>query len=180
MKKQLPHAFDYYALLFFTIAFVGWLWETLLYLATEHTLVNRGVYRGPYLPIYGIGGVILMLVLHKLRKHPFYVFFLSSFLCTVLEYCAGAWLEWKFDMRWWDYSGHVCNINGHVCLTSSVGFGLGGILIICIFQPIFNKLYHRMTIRLRIILCIICLLVFVADATYSIAQPHTGQNISLD
>jgi len=177
-KKQISRPFDYYALLFFTTAFTGWLWEVLLYFITAHTFVNRGVYRGPYLPIYGIGGVILMLMLHKLRRHPFYVFMLSSIACTVLEFFAGMWLEWKWGIRWWDYSGHFCNLKGHICLTSSIGFGLGGILLICIFQPFFNKMYHRMTIRLRILLCAICLLIFIADATYSIARPNTGQNIT--
>lgn len=178
MKKLIPHPFDYYVLLFFSAAFTGWLWEVLLYLLTAHTFVNRGVYRGPYLPIYGIGGVLLMLVLQRFRKRPVCVFFSSCFLCTLLEFFAGMWLEWKWGIRWWDYSGHFCNIKGYVCLTSSIGFGIGGILLICIFQPAFNRLYHHMTIRLRTILCIICLFIFVADATYSAAQPNKGQHIS--
>lgn len=177
-KKQIPHPFDYYILLFFTTAFIGWLWEVLLYLVTSHTIVNRGVYRGPYLPIYGIGGVLLMLILHHFRRKPFCVFLFSCTLCTILEYCAGMWLEWKWGVRWWDYSGHLWNLNGHVCLISSIGFGLGGILLICIFQPLFNKLYHRMTLRLRAALCIIFILIFIADAAYSAILPNTGEHIS--
>lgn len=178
MKKQIQHQFDYYALLFFTTAFTGWLWEVLLYLITAHTFVNRGVYRGPYLPIYGIGGVILMLVLHRFRRHPFWVFIISCFLCTVLEYFTGRWLEGKWGVRWWDYSGHLCNLDGHICLTSSIAFGLCGVLLICVFQPFFNKIYHRMTIGLRVTLCIICILIFVADAAYSAALPNTGEHIN--
>lgn len=178
MKKKILRPFDYYVLLFFTAAFTGWIWEVLLYLVTAHAFVNRGIYRGPYLPIYGIGSVILMLVFHKLRRHPFWVFTLSTLVCTTLEYFSGMWLEWKWGVRWWDYSGHVCNINGHICLTSSIGFGLGGVVLICIFQPIFNTFYHRMTLRQRILLCLVCLFVFIADATYATVKPHTGQNIS--
>lgn len=178
MKKRIPHQLDYYVLLFFTAAFIGWLWEVLLYLVTAHTIVNRGVYRGPYLPIYGTGGVLLMLVLYRFRRHPFYVFFFSCAFCTILEYLTGVWLEWKWGVRWWDYSGHLWNLNGHICLTSSIGFGLGGILLICIFQPFFNKSYHHMTLRLRTILCIIFTLIFIADAAYSATLPNTGRNIS--
>ena len=68
MNKKIIRPFDYYALLFFTTAFAGWLWEVLLCLVTAHTFVNRGVYKGPYLPIYGIGCVILLMLLHRLRK----------------------------------------------------------------------------------------------------------------
>lgn len=90
MKKNLIlRPFDYYALLFFITAFAGWLWEVLLYLVTDHTFVNRGVYRGPYLPIYGVGCVILILLLHRMRKRPVFVFVLSSLLCSALEYFSG-------------------------------------------------------------------------------------------
>lgn len=178
MKEKIVRPFDYYVLLFFTTAFAGWLWEVLLYLATAHVLVNRGVYRGPYLPIYGAGCVFLILLLHRLRRRPVIVFVLSCLLCTTLEYFSGAWLMWKWGIRWWDYSGHLCNINGHICLTSTVGFGLGGMLLICVIQPVFNKFYHRMTIAVRVTLCVVFTLVFIADAAYSAIQPNTGVHIS--
>lgn len=92
-KKLILRPFDYYALLFFTTAFAGWLWEVLLYVVTDHTFVNRGVYRGPYLPIYGVGCVILILFLHKMRRQPGFVFVISCLLCSTLEYFSGVWLE---------------------------------------------------------------------------------------
>jgi len=178
MKEKITHPFDYYALLFFTTAFAGWLWEVLLYLITAHTFVNRGVYKGPYLPIYGAGCVILILFLHRLRKHPAVVFVLSCVFCTILEYFSGAWLLWKWNIRWWDYRGHLGNINGHICLISSIGFGLGGVLLICVFQPVFNKYYHRMPFGIRIILCIVFILIFITDAAYSAMLPNTGEHIN--
>lgn len=178
IKRMDVRPFDYYALLFFASAFAGWLWEVLLYLITAHTFVNRGVYQGPYLPIYGIGSIMLFLLLHRMRKKPFRVFILSAALCTVLEYSAGAWLEWKWGIRWWDYSGHLLHLNGYVCLTSAICFGLGGVLLICLFQPVFNKFYHHMTVRLRTVLCVLFILLFIVDAAYSVILPNTGKHIS--
>lgn len=178
MREKFTRPFDYYALLFFTSAFAGWLWEVLLYLVTAHTFVNRGIYRGPYLPVYGVGCVLLILLAHRLRRRPAAVFALSCLLCTALEYVTGVWLLWKWGVRWWDYSGHVFNIDGHICLTSAAGFGLGGVLLICVFQPVFNRYYHRMTIALRVTLCIAFLLLFVADAAYAAMYPNTGEHIS--
>lgn len=177
-KKLILRPFDYYALLFFTTSFVGWLWEVLLYLITDHTFVNRGVYRGPYLPIYGVGCVILIILFHKMRRRPVLVFVLSCLFCSALEYFSGVWLEKKWGIRWWDYSEHMFNIQGHICLTSAIGFGLGGVLLICLVQPVFNKYYHRMSIKLRVTLCVLFLLVFITDAAYSAARPHTGAHIS--
>lgn len=177
-RKKTTHEFDYYVLLFFGLAFIGWLWEVGLYLATEHAFINRGVYRGPYLPIYGAGGLALCLLLRPLRRKPVRVFLLSMALCSGLEYFTSWFLERLWGIRWWDYSGHMCNVNGHICLTSSVGFGLGGMLLICVFQPVFNRYYHRLTIAMRAALCVVFTLIFTADAAYSAMKPHTGELIS--
>ena len=35
-EKKLSHEFDYYVLLFFAVAFIGWIWEVALLFATSH------------------------------------------------------------------------------------------------------------------------------------------------
>lgn len=178
MKNRSIHYFDYYALLFFCVSFFGWLWEAFLYLFIDGSLVNRGVYYGPYLPVYGIGGLILIILLHARRRQPFQVFILSSVICTALEYAAAVWLEDRWGVRWWDYSNFFMNIDGKVCLVCSIGFGLGGVMLICFFQPVFNRLYHKMTLGMRIFICIVLVIIFAADAAYSIMNPNTGPNIT--
>jgi Predicted membrane protein len=178
MKNLNIHYFDYYVLLFFCLSFFGWLWEVLLYLFTGGVLVNRGVYYGPYLPVYGIGGILLMLLLHAKRKQPVLVFIVSPIICTAVEYAAATWLEQKWGVRWWDYSDAFMNVDGKICLLCSIGFGIGGVLLICMFQPLFHKFYHRMTRGMRIFICIALILIFVADAAYSIIRPNAGKNIT--
>lgn len=178
MKKITVHYFDYYVLLFFCLSFFGWLWEVFLYFMQNEGFVNRGVYYGPYLPVYGIGGLILMILLHAKRKHPLLVFTCSAIICTIIEYAAATWLEYKWGVRWWDYSGAFFNIDGKICLSCSFGFGIGGVLLICIFQPFFLKFYHRMTRGMRIFICVTLILLFAADAAYSIICPNKGANIT--
>ena len=178
MKNLNIHYFDYYVLLFFCLSFFGWLWEVLLNLFTGGVLVNSGVYYGPYLPVYGIGGILLILLLHAKRKQPVLVFIVSSIICTAVEYAAATWLEQKWGVRWWDYSDAFMNVDGKICLLCSIGFGIGGVLLICMFQPLFHKFYHRMTRGMRIFICIALILIFVADAAYSIIRPNAGKNIT--
>lgn len=45
-------------MMFFIFCFVGWVWEVSLAFISEGTFVNRGTLHGPWLPIYGTGGVI--------------------------------------------------------------------------------------------------------------------------
>lgn len=171
-------SFDFYVLFFFLLSFAGWLWEVGLYLVTEHTWINRGVYQGPYLPIYGAGGLLLWFLLQRLHKRPFWTFWLSMVICSALEYGASVFLEWRWGARWWDYGGHFMNLNGRICLLGAVCFGLGGMLLNCYLLPWYMRLYHRLSPRKRMILCAIFLTLFVLDVTYCAVNPNTGYGIA--
>lgn len=172
------HDFGYYVLLFFILSFVGWIWEVSLYFFTSHAFINRGVYRGPYLPIYGVGGILLCLLFRSLRKRPLRVFFFSMLLCSVLEYLTSYYLEQHWGIRWWDYSSHFLNISGRICLLGAVVFGLGGTALICLFLPLYDRLYLKIPKKWLIPLCLLLILLFVADATYCTMRPNTGRGIS--
>ena len=62
-------------LLFFIFSVVGWCWEVGLHLVQSGHLVNRGVLHGPWLPIYGSGGVLVLILLKKVRERPVVTFF---------------------------------------------------------------------------------------------------------
>ena len=91
---------------------------------------------GPYLPVYGFGAVILVLLLKRFKKNPLVVFLLAMFVTGVVEYFTG-FLMWEiYHKMWWDYSGLFLNIDGYVCLRSVLTFGIGGILLIYLFEPL--------------------------------------------
>lgn len=170
--------FDFYVLLFFLLSFVGWLWEVGIYLLTEQTFVNRGVYYGPYLPIYGVGGLLLWFLLHQLQQKRVLTFLLSAGICSALEYGASVFLEWKWGLHWWDYTGYFMNLNGRICLLGAVCFGLGGMLLNCFLMPCYMKVYHRISPRWRLILSAVLLTVFILDITYCAVNPRMGRDIA--
>ena len=170
--------FDFYVLLFFLLAFAGWLWEVLIYLVLEQRWINRGVYLGPYLPIYGVGGILLWLLLHRLNEKKGLTFVLSALVCSAIEYAASAFLEWRWGMRWWDYSGYFLNINGRICLTGAICFGLGGMVLNCYVMPQYMRLYRDIPPKRRIIFTASLVLLFVLDATYCAVSPHYGYGIA--
>lgn len=177
-RKKLPREFDYYVLLFFVLAFIGWVWEVLLFYVTDHAFINRGMYRGPYLPIYGAGGLLLCFALRTFRKKPFRVFLLSLVLCSALEYVSSCLLELRWGIRWWDYSGHPLNLNGRICLAGAVLFGLAGTGLVCLLLPLYDRLYLKIPAKWRIVLGLVFLLVFVADAAYCAVRPNVGYRIT--
>ena len=177
-ETKLSHKFDYYVLLFFSIAHLGWLWEVLLYLFTEHALINRGVYRGPYLPIYCVGGLLLCLFFKSMTKKPVRVFLFSMAICSILEYLTSFFLERRFGIKWWDYSSHFLNVNGRICLLGAVVFGLGGAALVCLYLPFFERLYNKIPVKWRIVISLLALAAFAVDGTYCAMKPNAGEGIS--
>ena len=170
--------FMYYVWLFFLTAIFGWLWEGILYLVKDESYVNRGFLTGPWLPIYGMGAVLLELLFHKWRNRPGVIFFSSMLLCTVLEYAAGWYLESAWGVKWWDYSGMPFHLHGRICLLSSVLFGIGGMLLVWAVSPLFFALYRRFSMKFRVGLGLFAIGLFVADAAYSAISPHVGAGIT--
>ena len=99
-------------------------------------------------------------------------------LCSLLEYFTGYFLERRWGLRWWDYSGHFLNIHGRVCLAGAVTFGLGGTFLVCLFLPLYEKWYDKIPKGWKLALTLLLLAVFVLDATYAAVKPNLGWGIS--
>ena len=116
-------------LFFYVYCFLGWCWETAFVSINKKKFVNRGFMVGPWLPIYGSGAVAVLWIVLPVRDNIFLVFLFGMLAATILEYCTGTVMEALFKVRYWDYSNHPFNINGHVCLLCSLGWGVFSVLL---------------------------------------------------
>ena len=165
-------------LMFFLFAFLGWCWEVMLYLVTSATFVNRGVMHGPWLPIYGTGGVLVLMVLYKLRDKPWLEFAATVVICGIVEYFTAYYLETVYDRRWWDYAGYFLNLHGRICAEGLLVFGLGGMAVVYFVAPMFDNLLHRFKWRTLIALCAVLIALFGVDQVYSHFYPNEGDGIT--
>jgi len=167
-----------YILFFFVCAFIGWIWEVILTLIQTGNLVNRGVIHGPWLPIYGFGGVGILILVGHLRKYPPLVFLTSALFCGLMEYLTGWYLEAVRHLKWWDYSDLPLNLHGRVCLLSVICFGLCGLFVIYVVYPRFHDVFAKLKAQPKQIICGVLVVLFAADFIYSIDRPNTGQGIT--
>lgn len=177
ITEQSRKDFFYYVWLFFLMAVFGWLWEGFLYLFKDDMYVNRGFLTGPWLPIYGMGAVMLELLFHRWRNRPIMIFVSSMLICTVLEYLTGWYLELTWEVKWWDYSEMPWNLHGRICILSSLLFGAGGMLLVWVVSPLLCFLYQKVPVKARAGIGLLVLGLFVADAAYSAISPHVGAGV---
>lgn len=165
--------------LFFAFSAVGWLWEVALHLVLEGELVNRGTMLGPWLPIYGAGGVLAVLLLRRFADRPVLTFALGTALCTAVEYGTGKYLLAVYGQRWWDYSQYPLNIDGLISPLTSLLFGLGCCAAVYTAAPLLLRAFHRVShARLRTV-CVLLMALFVLDFGVSTLHPNVGQGVTV-
>lgn len=108
---------------FYLYCFFGWIFEsTYVSLKTRH-FVNRGFLRLPMLPLYGTGAVMMLWVSLPVKDNLFLVYLFGVIAATILEYVTGYMMERLFKMKYWDYSNQRFQLNGYICLSSSIAWG---------------------------------------------------------
>lgn len=166
-------------MIFFTMSLTGWLWEVCLHLISDGCFVNRGFLHGPWLPVYGSGSVMILVLLRKLRKRPLLEFLAIILLCGCIEYFVSWFLEQAYGgMRWWDYSGYFLNLNGRICVEGLLAFGLGGMAIVYGFGPLLDRLFRRIPKKILVPVCLVLIFIFCADLIWSGRNPNLGTGIA--
>lgn len=138
------------AFLFMLFSCMGWGLEVCFRrMVSAKKWINPGFLKGPYLPIYGFGVVILslyiLLVSYFEAQFPSkFVFHLTIILgigifMTLLELVAGLIFIEKMHIRLWDYSDRIGNYKGIICPTFSVIWTILGAIFYFVF-------FHRIVL----------------------------------
>lgn len=156
-------------LFFFIYSFAGWVVELLWHSIVHKKIIEtRGVLFGPYCPIYGFGALLVLGTTYTIKDNLLLVFLAAVGLCSVLEYFTSFILEKIFNIRWWDYSEtRKLNINGRICLTASIGFGVFGIIATQWVQPFIENCISLIPDTIQIIIALVLFVVMLTDSIAS-------------
>lgn len=135
---------------FYFYCFMGWIIESTYVSVKSKKLVNRGFMRGPFLPLYGSGAMMMLIVSAPFQKNLFFVFVAGCIGATVLEYITGVTMEALFKVRYWDYSNQPFNFQGHVCLGTSLAWGALTILMTRFVHRPIEGLVMRIPFRILV------------------------------
>ena len=162
MKRRYYTVADY-IFMFFVFCFVGWVWEVSLHLVQYQEFVNRGTMYGPWLPIYGTGGVLMILLLNRFRKNKPKMIALMILLCGVLEYWSSFILDFIYNKSYWDYKDMFMNLNGRICLAGLVAFAIGGCFGVYVAGPKLRHFMHSLSKKKQLTICIVLIALYAVD-----------------
>lgn len=164
---------------FFFMCFVGWIWEVSLSMISYGRFVNRGVLHGPWIPIYGFGCVLILLLLKRFRMRPKVEFSMAVLLCGCIEYFTGLVLELTHNgQKWWDYTGYFLNLHGRICAEGLLVFGVGGMAFVYVIAPLIDNWVKEHLNKRLSTACLVLLLLFGADVVYSHFEPNVGEGVT--
>ena len=164
---DMPYTIVQWICFFFIYGFLGWCYES-AYVSFKHKQwVNRGFVRGPLLPLYGSGAILLLFVTIPFRENLFLMFVSGAIGATILEYVTGVAMEALFKVRYWDYSKRKFNFQGHICLAATTLWGVFAIVIVkVVHRPIENLVMSLPETMVEIFVMVVTV-VFAVDFALS-------------
>ena len=144
-QAEVPYVFakgiclDKLIWVFLVSALLGDVIETIYCRAVGGIWMSRSsVLYGPFSIVWGIGAVVLTLVLSKFAEKPDrYIFFVGALIGGVYEYGCSLFTELVLGTVFWDYSWMPFNIGGR---TNLLYMGFWGILSVVWIKLIYPKM----------------------------------------
>lgn len=177
-NKLTIHQIFWYLVIF---SIIGLIIETIYGYATTGILESRkGLIWGPFCPVYGVGAVVLILLLnHVDQKNYFKLFIYGLLIGAVSEYIMSYMLEAFYGIRFWDYTYTGKDINGRICTIYSVFWGFLAILLMKVIKPLIDKLINKIPKKIGKILEIGITIFLIIDVLVTIWAIHTYETRAL-
>lgn len=178
-KIQKSEFTAFYICSFFVYCVIGWIYEVAAMYNAGYGFVNRGFLYGCYIPIYGFSSILFLILFSRMVKKkvkiknisvtPVVIFILVFLLSSVIEYSASYILEEFFNLSLWSYEGHKYNLNGRISLLTSCYFGIGGLIIFYIVQPVLDRIRKHITPEITIIAGRVISVIMISDFIITVA-----------
>ena len=135
-----------YIVYFLLFSMIGWLLDSCYSSLEKKEFVNSGYFHElPICPMYGFGGVALILAMEYLEGYPMLVaIIISALMLTMIEYVGGIFCITIMKERLWDYRSHKWNIHGHIDALHALYWLLLTIVFYHYFYPTIRYI-HVMT-----------------------------------
>lgn len=162
---------------FYFYCFFGWVFESTYVSICKRKFVNRGFMRGPFLPIYGSGAIMMLVVSMPFQDNLFLTYLAGCVGATLLELVTGLTMEALFKVRYWDYSKQKFNYKGVICLSSTLAWGGLTIFMTAFLHKLVEKVVFKIPSNVITVLTVLISLGIVVDFTLSFKAALDLRNV---
>lgn len=167
--------------LFLLGAFLGDLTETVFCYITAGKLMSRSsVVYGPFSIVWGLGCVLLTVILYQYRAHSnWFIFCFGTVVGGAYEYICSVFTELVFGTVFWDYSGIPFNLGGRINLLYCFFWGFAAVIWLKILYPALSGLIEKIPKKPGIIMSWILIVFMIFNISMSVlalgryTQRHT-------
>lgn len=145
MKKEEKISLAECIWLFITGCIAGYIIETVWYFIKHGIWINKpGLLYGPFKPIYGLGFVLIVLIMKNFRdKKRSFKFFLGVIIGSGFEYICSLFQEYVFKTSTWNYSKFHLSLGSRLYLPYCLLWGIIAILCIDFLEPRIRKILNK-------------------------------------
>lgn len=162
--------------LFFAFSVFGWIAESVLSLIRNGVLPEHMMLAGPWIPLYGICAVLMLLLSKRLLEKPVLVFVMNFLIYSGTAYLASWLLEKGLGLPVRDYANYFLNLNGRIYMGGSVAFAMCGCAFLYFFAPRWDDWFSKLLKRKRILICVLLICLGLADIVFvALADIPAGQ-----
>lgn len=165
-----PGAYQY-VIIFLIASVLGLVIETVYTFIVFGILESRvGLVWGPFSPLYGVGAVLLTMVLWPLRKERVWkIFLLSAVLGSLLEQTAGWSMETFAHLQSWTYLGLPDHITQWIAWRFVAMWGILGVVWCRVIMPELIFRIGEPTSRKQVVLVTLLAAFIALDVVMTIA-----------
>ena len=147
---------------------MGWILEILASLLRNGVLPEQMILSGPWLPLYGICGVILLLFIKRFSRKPVLAFALNFAIYSVASYLSSWLFANGLVLQVRDYDNYFLNLNGRIYLGGSTAFALLGCAFLYYIAPRLTDWFLKRSRGERVLTCLALTCLGIADVVFTI------------
>ncbi len=173
-KEELPvfaKGYCFYKMIwvFLITSLIGCIIETIFVGITHQELMSRSsLVFGPFSVVWGLGAVLMTIVLHPLvDKGTWKIFIGGFFIGGVFEYACSVFTETFMGTTFWDYSKMPGNIGGRTNILFMIFWGILGLVWVRFLYPPMSRLVEKFPVIAGTVVTWIILIFFVVDGVLS-------------
>jgi uncharacterized membrane protein len=105
--------------------------------------------------------VIITINTHEMTG--LWIFLVAMIDATVIEWFGGHFIEHFYHERWWDYSKNKWNLDGYICVSHSIFWGILGYLGVRFANPFIFTIYKMIPALIRHVIIFTLLTILIID-----------------